>query len=64
MKAKTYTVTDIVAEAKSCNNRRLSGLAMTAHQIEVAREAVKQGLLTEHFAWHLGFKSAPMFQHP
>jgi hypothetical protein len=61
---KHFTVADIVAEAKSCNNRRLSGLAMTAHQIEVANEAVKQGLLTRHFAWHPGFRSTPMFQHP
>ena len=51
----TYSITQVIADAKAANNGRLVALSMTEQQKRLAEKAVARGLMTKHFMEFPGF---------
>jgi len=48
----TYSISQVIADAKASNNGRLVALSMTGQQIRSAEKAVERGLMTKY---HMNF---------
>lgn len=48
----TYSISQVIADAKLANNGRLVALSMTGAQMRAAEKAVQRGLMTK---FHMNF---------
>ena len=58
----TYSISQVIADAKATNNGRLVALSMTDAQKRAAEKAVARGVMSLHFMRFPGFGMVAAYQ--